>query len=251
MSEPRTTTPAGLRARFDELAERYETAAALDPSATPAPGRAPTGPRLPPGAQEVLDDDEVTRAVDAVDGWAEFLAHVLADERDVAARNPSTPARLRFAGEHADLWIVDEDAPDTFDFGLLALSVQDDLGDHLAALRRIAARQVRHVRTGHRCHTGCGGQYVSPLGTGDRHEDALRCERCGHEVSHDVWSRWPRARVKFVSPEHAAKMAGVSLAAVWQRAKRQGWRRIGTGRDVRYSVEDIRRDTSPELDTAG
>lgn len=241
MSEPRTTTPADLTARFYDLAERYETLAALD-TPTPSPaGRTRPGTRVPPGAQQILDDDETTRTITAIDDWALFLAHVLADELDVAAPNPTTPARLRTAATHAHHFVADPDLPDTDSHGLLALAVQDDLADHLRAVSRITGRAVRRIRTGHRCHTGCGGQYVSPLGEGgDRSEDSLRCEKCGHAVPYSVWSRWPRARVRYVTVEHAARIAGTTVAAVKMRASRQRWRRIGTGADVRYHVDDVR-----------
>lgn len=226
-----------LNARDDlrELAERYETVAALDLHPSPPAGHAVPGSRLPPGMQEVLDADEIATALRAVDEWAEFLAHVLADEREVTAPD-STPARLRLAGEHAAHFLEHPDE-------MLALAVTDDLHEHLRSLRRLAGRAVRRVRTGARCqHMGCEGWLVSPLGaTENRHEDALVCDRDGrHTVPYSVWSGWPRARVQYVTVEHAAKMLGTTVPAVKMRASRGKWGRIGTGRDVRYAVEDIR-----------
>lgn len=241
MTEPRQITEATLRSQLLEVAERYETVTTLDPAAAPAERvRSAPGSRVPPGMQEVLDEDEAARAIAAADDLAQFLAHVLVDELDVAG-TPTTPGRLRLAAQHAAHFIVDDDLPDSDDHGLMALGVQDDVRESLTAMRRLARRAVRRVRTGHRCHQGCGGQYVSPLGVStDRHEDALQCERCGHEVAHDVWSRWPRARVQWITVEHAAKMLGTTVPAVKMRASRGRWRRIGTGREVRYSVEDVR-----------
>jgi hypothetical protein len=235
-------TEGALRDQFLDLAERYETVAALDLTATnPEPTRSKPGSRVPPGMQEVLDQDELRQCITAVDDLAAFLAHVLADELDVAASSPATPPRLRLAAEHAGHFIVSDDLPDTDDHGLLALGVQDDVAEALRNVRRLAGRTVRKVRTGHHCHAGCGGQYVSPLGTsGDRHEDSLRCEKCGHEVPHEVWSRWPRARVQYVTVDHAAKMLGITAGAVKMRAARGRWQRVGTGRDVRYSVDAVR-----------
>lgn len=244
MSEPRDLTEHDLRRRFDELAERYETVAALDLTPEPAAGHAAPGSRVPPGVQEFLDDDEIRRAITAVDEWAEFVAHVLVDDHDVAARSPSTPGRLRAAAEHAEVFVVSSDvaeSPDVTWDRWMALGVQDDLWEHLRTMRRIAGRAVRRVRTGHRCHTGCGGQYVSPLGEGDRSETSLRCDHCGHEVSYDVWSRWPRARVQWITVEHAANIAELTVAATKQRKKREHWRTIGTGREVRYNRVDVMR----------
>jgi len=243
VTEPRDLTEHDLARRFTELAERYETVAALDLSPEPPAGRAQPGSRVPPGVQEILDDDEIRRAINALDDWAAFIAHILVDEHDVIARSPSTPGRLRLAAEHASVFVVPRDAaesPDVTWDRWMALGTQDDLYEHLRTMRRIAGRAVRRIRTGHRCVTGCGGQYVSPLGEGDRTETALRCDRCGHEVAFDVWSRWPRARVQWITVEHAAKMLGTSVAAVKQRKRRERWRTIGTGREVRYSVEDVR-----------
>jgi hypothetical protein len=220
---------------FRELAERYETVAALDVHPSPPVGRATPGSRLPPGMQEVLDRDEVRTALTAVDDWAEFLVHVLADEREMTAPD-STPARLRLIGEQAAHFLEHEDE-------LLALSVADDLHDHLRTLRRLAGRAVRRVQTGVRCqHPACEGRLVSPLGTtDDRHDAALVCDKDSrHTVPHSVWSSWPRARVQYVTVEHAARMLGTSVAAVKMRASRGRWRKIGTGRDVRYSVDDVR-----------
>lgn len=232
-----------LRDDLLDLALRYEEVIALDlgNASMDRLMRTAPGSRVPPGMQEILDDDEVQRATSAVDDWAEFLAHVLADELDVAAPSTLTPARLRLAAHHSEHFaVITEDWS-----GLLALAVQDDVRDHLRAMRRISGRSVRRVRTGMRCHAGCGGQYVSPLGASvDRHESSIRCDHCGHEVQFAVWSAWPRARLQYVTVEHAARMAGTTVSAIKMRASRQKWRRIGTGADVRYHVEDVRGDVS-------
>lgn len=230
-----------LRDDLLDLAERYEVVVALDltNACLDRLMRTPPGSRVPPGMQEIMNDDEVQRAVSALDDWAEFLAHVLADELDVAAPTSTTAARLRLAAHHSEHFAT----IDYSENGLLALAVQDDLRDHLRAMRRIAARSVRRVRTGVRCHVGCGGQYVSPLGVSeDRHESSITCDRCGHEVPFVVWSAWPRARVQYVTVEHAARMAGTTVNAIRIRASRKKWRRIGTGTDVRYFVDDVRGD---------
>lgn len=241
MSEATEPSADKIARDLRDLAERYETVASLDLATTRDAVPSKPGSRVPPGMQEILDDDELSRALTAVDDWALFLAHVLVDELDVAAVSPSTSARLRIAAGHAAHFVVDEDLPDSDDHGLMALAMQDDLYEHLRTMRHLAGRAIRPIRTGHRCHAECGGQYVSPLGTSDnRHDDALTCDRCGHQVTYDVWSRWPRARVKYITVEHAAKMAGTTPETIRKRAARGKWGRTGTGRDVRYLVDDVR-----------
>lgn len=235
MSDDGDLAVRALRDDLLELAERYETVAALDLHTTSWDQvmRTAPGSRVPPGAQQILDVDEVERGTTAVDDWAEFLVHVLVDECDVTAPD-STPARIRLAAGHAAHFVYHEDVA-------LWYAVNAEAVEHLRTLRHLSGRGVRRIRTGHRCHTGCGGQYVSPLGTSeDRHEDALRCEKCGHEVPFIVWSHWPRARVKYVTPEHAARMLGTTVNAVRILAHRRGWKRVGTGRDVRYEVDSIK-----------
>lgn len=238
MSDDRT---AELNTRDDllELAERYETVAALD--LTPDPGnvgRTPPGSRLPPGMQEILDADEISGALRAVDEWAAFLAHVLLDEREVVDAG-STPGRLRTAGHEVAHFIDHGDE-------MLALAFRDDLHDHLRAMRRMSGRGIHRVQTWVRCQIPtCKGRYYSPLGsTADRTDDALVCDHCGHRILHAVWSSWPRARVQYVTVEHAAHMVGSTVIAIKIRASRQKWRRIGTGRDVRYFVDDVRASVS-------
>lgn len=229
--------PSALNTRDDlrELAERYETVAALDLTPDPSENvrHAAPGSRVPPGAQEILDADEIARALHEVDDWAEFLAHVLVDECELTVPD-ATPARLRLAGEHAAYFIEHADE-------MLALAFMDDLHDGLRAMRRLSGRGVRRVRTGMRCQRlGCRGQLVSPLGGDDRKDDALVCDHCAERIEYVVWSHWPRARVQWITVEHAAKMLATSAAAVHVRASRGKWRKVGTGRDVRYSVDDVR-----------
>lgn len=228
---------AELNTRDDllELAERYETVAALD--LTPDPGtvgRTPPGSRLPPGMQEILDADEIRVALTAVDEWAAFVAHVTVEECDVTMPD-LTPARLRAVATHAAHFIDHEDE-------MLAFAFRDDLADHLRAMRRLSGHGVRRVQTGVRCQIPtCKGHYYSPLGTSaDRTDDSLVCDHCGHRVPHVVWSSWPRARVQYVTVEHAAHIAGTTVEAIRKRAARGKWRRVGTGRDVRYFVDDVR-----------
>lgn len=239
------TDPSPLDARDDlrELADRYETVAALD--LTPDPSEqvrhAAPGSRVPPGAQEILDADEISRALAEVDDWAEFLAHVLLDEREVLDAG-STPGRLRAAGEHAAHFLGHADE-------MLALAFDDELHEHLRSLRRLSRRKVKHIRTHHRCvRSVCNGRLVSTVGEGA--DAALRCDECGDVVPYIVWSAWPK-RVTYITPEHAAKRLGCTLAAVYIKASRGKWHKVGTGRDVRYLVADVDRaaegDGTPDV----
>lgn len=239
--EQHTASALDLRDQFREAADLVETVAALDSTAERAAGggRSAPGSRLPPGMREILDADEVTTVIEGITEWAEFCVHILLDETDVPAIPDETPARLRLAGEHTAHFLDHEDE-------LLSLTIQDDLHDHLRALRRLARRGTRVVQTGMRCQVvTCPGRLISPLGRdgSDRHDADLHCDRCGAVVPHIVWSSWARARVTYVTVEHAAKIAGTTVDAVKRRASRGKWRRVGTGRDVRYHVDDVRGDT--------
>lgn len=238
------STALDVRDKVLEVASAYETVAALDltPEAAGV-GHAAPGSRLPPGMQEVLDTMEVRDALTAVDEWAEFCAHILLDECELSVPK-LTPARLRLVAANVGHFIDHADE-------MLAMAFDDDLHERLRSMRRLSKRGTRRVQTGMRCQDPtCRGHYVSPLGTsGDRHEDAIICDKCDHRVPHAVWSSWPRARVQYVTPEHAAKMLGTTVGAVRMRASRGRWGRIGTGRDVRYSVEAIRSAGDEALDS--
>ena len=190
-----------------ELAERYETTKALDLTAkAEAAVRTKPGSRVPPGAQEMLDDDELTRAFAEVDDWAEFCAHVLVDELDLTTPD-ETAKRLRLLAQHVAHFTMHDEVLIACDFGPAG-----KLEDLLRMMRRLSTRGERRVQTGHRCQTGCGGQYAVPLRE-DKTGDALVCDRCGHLVPYSVWSSWPRARVTYVTVEHAARMAGTTVDA--------------------------------------
>lgn len=240
MTEPTAADVLATREHVHDLAALYETVAALEP-VHPEPMRAVPGPRMPPGLGEILDADEVARAIRAVDEDAESWAHMVLDSSGGTVPD-STPARLRWVGDRVGAILDDDDE-------LFALSFLDDLRDRRREMRRLSRRTVRTIRTGMRCQAGCGGQYVSPLGSGRDHEGAINCGRCGHMVEFAVWSRWPRARVRYITAEHAAKILGAaSVRAVHVRASRQKWRRVGTGSDVRYDIRDVRgeSDDTPE-----
>jgi hypothetical protein len=225
---------AGLNARDDlrEIAELYEAVAALEIHHDPM--RAVPGPRVPPGAQEVLDADEFQRALTAVDDDALSYGHIALAERDETLPD-STPGRLRYIADHVDTILDDDDE-------LLVLSFLDDTAAHLTRLHHLARRGAKVIRTGHHCQEhGCDGRLVSTLGEGaGKGDGALVCDReARHVVPFAVWSSWPRMRVQWITVEHAAKILLTTVGAVKVRASRGKWRRVGSGREVRYSREDV------------
>jgi len=225
-----------LRDWLREMADDYETVAALDRVSVVEGVRTRPGSRVPPGAQEVLDADETSRALAQVDEWADFMARVLLDEADDPTLTipDSTPARLRLVGDHITVLLQIDDP----------LMVATELGpagtlDVLrSTMRHLAHRGERVIQTGRRCQEGaCTGRLVSR----ETSDGALVCDRdARHVVPWSVWSSWPRMRVQWITVEHAARMLGTTVAAVKMRASRGQWRRVGTGRDVRYSVDDVR-----------
>ena len=217
-----------------ELAEHYETVASLDLTPDPSGVRGVPGSRVPPGAQAILDADEVKTALGEIDEWAMFLVHVLVDERDAPCVG-MTPAILRHVGEWAGHFLDHDDEG-------LRLAFADDLKRHSRNLSRLASRALRFVRTGTPCQDPtCTGQYVADLPrVGKPTAGDITCDRCKHKVPHSVWSSWPRARVEWVTVEHAARIAGVSVAAVKMRASRLKWRRQGVGREVKYYLPHVR-----------
>jgi hypothetical protein len=227
-----------VRDRVLDLARLYEEVAALDLTivAAEALGRPTPGSKLPPGLIEILDAEEVSSALAAVDDVALFWAHDLADDRDLTAPD-LTADRLRFVSQNVDHFTQHDDE-------MLALAFDDDLAERLKEMRRLSRRGTKVIRTGRRCDEyGCKGKLISPLGRegSDKGDTALICDADSwHQVPYSVWSAWPRARVQYITVEHAAKMLGTSVDAAKKRASRGKWRRIGTGRDVRYLVEDVR-----------
>jgi len=193
----------------------------------------PPGSRMPPGLSEALDEDEYQRAVTELDDWAEFVAHVLIDEVPGIGSVPdSTPGRLRLAARWADRI---EGHPDV----MVRYALQDDARKHLAAMRRLARRGTRRVRTESPClDVTCAGQYVATIDGPEAGSD-LVCTRCGDRVPVEQWERWS-SRVEWVTVERAMTILGVATKhAVWSRAKREKWRRRGEGREVRYHVDDV------------
>lgn len=217
---------------LSDLADAYETVAAMPPvvERVDARGRTRPGSRVPPGVSDVLDEDEYTTAVQSLDEWAEYVAHVVLDEVPGVGSVPdSTPARLRLASRWTDaLWA------DRF----LGYALEYDAREHLVTMRRLSKRGIRTVRTGSHCLiVTCSGEYVATIDGPDVDGD-LVCSACGDRVGRETWERWG-SRAEWVTVEHAASMAGCSVNAVRIRAHRQGWRRQGSGRDVRYHAGDV------------
>jgi hypothetical protein len=104
-------------------------------------------------------------------------------------------------------------------------------------MRRLARRGTRKVPTHSPCmDITCGGEYVATAEP--EKEWDLRCSSCGEMVPKETWRKWG-ALSEWVSPERAAGMLGISVQAVWQRAKRGQWRRDGEGKSVRYLTADV------------
>ena len=223
-----------LGAVLDELAGLYETVAALPP-VVERPGakmRTVPGPRIPPGVTDLLDADERARAIRELDDCAGFLTRVLLDE-GMNATATTVPGQLRFAA----LWSGVIDTLDT----MLAYALHYDVREHLATFRRLARRGTRIVRTGSTClDVTCAGQYVAAI-DGPEVDGDLVCDRCRDRVPREQWERWG-SRSEWVTPERAARMLGVTVAAVKMRASRGEWQRTGIGRNVRYLTADVMAD---------
>jgi hypothetical protein len=223
-----------LHVVLDELAEVYETVAALPPVVRriTASTRSKPGAKLPPGANEMLDIDEYERAVRELDGWALYVArHLLDVEPGIGTVPDETPGRLRLAARWADRLSGD---PDLF----ARYAFESDVRGHLVTMRRLARRGTRRVHTRSAClDVTCDGEYAAVI-DGPEVDGDLVCSRCGDRVPRATWERWG-ARTEWVTVEHAARLAGVTVAAVKQRAKRGKWRRRGTGRGVQYWAEDV------------
>ncbi|MDR2722944.1 MAG: hypothetical protein LBB54_04375 [Cellulomonadaceae bacterium] len=235
-------SPYSLRDKLNELADllvRLNTLNLADTS--PVDGlRAPLGSRVPPGMREFLDQDEAERLVRFIDYYASSWCGVLVDAYIVDTLPWTVTDRLRLLSGHTDWICSHEDS-------MWPIYMDDDVNELRGLARRIVGRENRHIRTGHGCvDPACVGQLVSTLGADNadgtaRRDGALTCDRCAVSVPFDTWSRWPRARVIWITPEHAARLhGGCTVAAVRTKASRGRWRRVGTGRTVRYHVDDVR-----------
>lgn len=228
-----------LHAVLDDMAETYELVAALPPVLSETGARRPgkPGSRVPPGVSEILDVEEYDRTVTEVDSWAEFVVHVLIDEEPgIGKVSDSTPGRLRLAARWADKI---ENHPDE----MLRYALGYDAVEHLKALRRLARRHNRTVRTGSAClRITCKGQYEAVI-DGPELDGDLVCSVCGDRVPPERWHQWS-SRSEWVTVAHAARMLGISENAARIRAHREQWRRTGTGRDVRYATEDVQAGAS-------
>lgn len=217
-----------------ETATCYETAVTLGPveQVPSARARAVAQSAPPPGVLEVLEDDEQHRAVTALDDWAGFVAHVLTDEVDGLGSVPATtPGRLRLASRWAEHL---EDHDDV----MLRYAIGLEAREHLVIFRRLSRRGTRTVPTRSACmDVACRGTYVATI-AGPGTTDELVCDRCGQRVPPEQWQRWG-SRTAWITPEHAARLLGCSVQAVWQRASRGAWRRTGERRDTRYHRDDV------------
>ena len=236
-----------------ELADLYERVTLINPGSPPgnAGGKPSFGPRVPPGAGELLVADEVARALTPVDCWVSVnvdrVCALLTEVEEAglfAVTAPqSTPARLRFlAAKQARLAASQR--------GEVAADLVLNARVFLRDLYRVVRSYEQWWTTGERCQRqGCRGRLGQRRGVaeegGTTAGRALVCSACGDVVPYEVWSRWPR-RLAYVTVEHAAKMCGVTVNAVRIRASRYRWHRIGTGKDVRYLVADVMKSREGE-----
>lgn len=229
-----TDTP--LEAVLNETADAYETVASLPPVVERVPGKTSggkPGSQMPPGMSEVLDVDEYERAVTEVDEWALYVAHHLLDTVPGIGTVPdTTPGRLRLAARWADRLENEPDVMARYAFATDAL-------EHRAAMRRLARRGTRRVRTHSAClDVSCAGEFVAELVGPDMGEE-ISCDQCGMKVPREQWEKWG-SRTEWITVERAMTILGVATKqAVWSRAKRERWRRRGEGREVRYHVDDV------------
>lgn len=226
-------TTTGLAATLLQLADTYEVTASLPPILERSSGTSggKPGSRMPPGMTEVMDADEHDSAVRAVDEWAEFLVHVLLEVPDIGVLPDDTPPRIRLAAHWA--WIFEH-----HDDEGLREAIPTEARAHLAAMRTLSKRGTRRVSTTSPClDITCAGQYIATIAGPDVSDD-LVCDGCGDRVPASSWTAW-NSRTEWVTVEHAARMAGTTVAAIKMRASRGKWRRTGEGRDVRYHRDDV------------
>lgn len=218
-----------LAGKFQTL-ERLHAEVENPPEVMPDAGggaRAIPGPRVPPGVAEILAEDETQRALEATRGLVAYVRQVILDESQQALW-PSS-----FAGAQVIVDLEDQ---------FLIYAIWDDLTSALEQLGAVVRRYDRVIQTGHQCiDVTCKGSYIVPAHGGKLSQD-LVCDACSGPVAYDVWSKWPQ-RVSWLTPEHAAKRLGVSVNSARIRASRERWRKTGTGRDVRYHVNDVDRMT--------
>lgn len=235
-------TPLDARDRLLELADRYEQVGSLDlAEARAIQVHTKPGSRVPPGMSEILDLDEIERALGLVDEYAEGWCHMLLDGSAIDVVPDFTPARLRLLSMHA-AWFVDNDDR------LFAMTFVADLGELLRQTKNLACRGERRVHTWHRCtDPECKGWMTAVLG---EHNGDLTCSKagCGVTVPYDTWSRWPHARREWITVEHAKNLCGAAtIGATYKRAARLGWRKRGEGKEVRFKREDVMRGIEDDV----
>lgn len=230
-------SPYTTRDQILDLARLYETVASLELIPSPPSGHETPGSRVPPGMQDILDNDETERALTALADWAEFAIHVLTDERpdDLPDAIPDeAPARLRIlaAVPHVLHFTEHEDH-------LLTAAFYDEIDTHRRALGTISSRSIKTVRTGRACRTlGCTGQYVSRISR-DELDGSITCPKCHESVDMDAWLKWV-SDDKYVTVEHAANILDTSITATRKRASRGQWRRkVDDDGRVRYLAADV------------
>jgi len=176
----------------------------------------------PPGAGQVLDDDERLRLRDEIFTYAAKTCFHLFDHRVIEQIPHTVPDRLREASKHVG-----------------ALTIRDGYKarELLRHARRIIAPK-NLINTGQICLMPiCEGVYLVDA---SETEPDLVCNRCGDRVPFGRWQAWPKQTSDaYVSPEYAATLLGTTVGSIRVRANRGKWRRRQQGREVRYHLGDV------------
>jgi len=208
-----------------ELAEAYETLAVRQERLRSVKLRrvsTDSNMMLPPGAWQILDDDERMRLRNDISAYAANVSFLLFSNRIIEQILPTVTERLREASKHADALTTDDEIP-----------ARDLLR---RSLRIITSKRL--VSTGKECLAPiCEGIYLADVSGG---VSDLVCDQCTGRVPFDRWRAWPKqSSDAYISVGHAATLLGTTITAVRQRARRSGWRRRRYGREVRYHWSDI------------
>ena len=226
-------TPEHLAAEFRKVADLVHDVENPAPGATTQPGRktrSMPGSQVPPGMQEILDEDATQRALGAAYELSTYVAKVIVERCGEVLR----PSSLDGAQVLVDMTYDTEGR-------YIVYGILDDLRTAKEALGSVVRRYERVVQTGRECFDlACSGHYVVPAQDGSLLVPLVCDGGCGSVVDYQVWREWPTVSPTWISAEEAARRLGCSVVAVWQRAKRGGWRKRGSGKATTYRAEDVR-----------
>jgi len=221
-------TAEGLAADFRAVADLVHDVENPAETTTRAGGRTgKPGSQLPPGVAEIFHAADTDRALAKAYDLSAYVAGVIVERSGELLR----PSSIDGAQVLVDMTY---DAEGRY----IVYGIVDDLRAAREALGSVVRRYHRVIQTGRAClDLACAGRYE--VRQHDPADDTLTCSVCGDAVGYDVWRQWTRTTPEWVTAEQAAAKLGVSVQAVWQRAKRQGWRKKGAGRAVRYHASNL------------